>query len=49
MTSPKSHDIGDDFDLLVAYSMACTLESDDVCAMEYEKISFGSLDEVINV
>lgn len=29
--------------------MECTLKSDEVCAMEYEKISFGSLDEVINV
>ena len=29
--------------------MACTVESDEVRAMEYGRISFGSLDDVINV
>ena len=28
--------------------MACTLESEDVSTMEYERIRFGSLNEVIN-
>lgn len=49
MTSPKSHNVGGEFDHLVAYSMACTLESEDVSAMEYGKMCFGSLDEVIKV
>ena len=45
----NSHNNGGDFDHLVAYSMACTLESVKVCVMEYGTISFGSLDEVIDV
>ena len=49
MTSSKSHDVGGDFDHLVAYSMVCTLENEDVNAMEYGRINFGSLDEVIKV
>ena len=28
----NSHNVGGDFDHLVAYSMACTLKSDEVCA-----------------
>ena len=41
----SSHDVEGDFDHLVAYSMACTLESGDVCN---GRISFRSLDEVMN-
>ena len=49
MTTPKSHGVGGDFDHLVTYSMASTFENDEVCVIEYGRISFRSLDEVINV
>ena len=38
----------DEFDHLIGHVLACTLESEDVSDMGNERISFGSLDEVIN-
>lgn len=35
------------FDPLIAHAMSCTLEKEDVSAMRYEKLRFGSLQEVI--
>ena len=49
MPSLKSHVIGEDFEHLIAHALSCTLESEDVSAMEYEGLKFGSLDEVIKV
>ena len=46
--SSKSHFDGGEFDHLVAYSLACTIESDVVSARKYESISFGSINEVID-
>ena len=45
----NSYGVGGDFGHLVDYSVACTLEREEVCAKEYGRISFTSLDEVINV
>ncbi|XP_057538245.1 uncharacterized protein LOC130815781 [Amaranthus tricolor] len=45
----KSHHNGGELDHLVAYSLACTLEGDSVCAKGYGNLYFGSLDEVIKV
>lgn len=39
--------VGDNFDHLIAYSIACTLENDVGCAMGHEEFKFGSLHEVI--
>ena len=44
----KSHFGGGEFDHLVAYSLACTFESEVVSARKYDGICFGSLNEVIN-
>ena len=49
MPSPKSHAIGEDFEHLIAHALSYTLESEDVSAMEYGGLKFGSLDEVIKV
>lgn len=48
MTSPKSHNVGGEFDHPVTYPMACTFENEDLGAMEYGRIRFGSLNEMIN-
>ena len=37
----------DDFDHLIAHSMACTLENEVGCAMGHEWLRFGSFHEVI--
>ena len=39
----------DDFDYLIVYSLACTLEESDVYAMRPDKLMFESLHVVINV
>ena len=49
MPSPKSHTIGEDFVYLIAHIISCTLESEDVSAMDYGGLNFGSLDEDIKV
>ena len=50
----KSHNDGGEFDQgefddLVAYSMACTIENDDECELKYGLIRFGPLDKMIEV
>ena len=45
-SSSKSHLDGGEFDHLVAYSMACTIENDDEHELKHGVIRFGSLDEV---
>ena len=47
-SSSKSHLDGGEFDHLVAYSLAYTFENGVVSAREYERISFGSINEVID-
>lgn len=47
MSSPKSPYEGDEFDHIIAHTMSCTLEKEDVSAMAYEELRFGSLHEVI--
>lgn len=47
--SPKSHAIGEDFEHLIAHTLSCTLESEDVSAMEYGGLKLSTLDEVIKV
>ena len=49
MLSSKSHLDGGEFDHIVAYSMACTIENDDEHELKHRVIRFGSLDEVIKV
>ena len=49
MPSPKSQAIGEDFEHLTARAVSCTLESEDVSAIEYGGLKFGSLDKVIKV
>lgn len=46
MSSFKSH--FDRGEYLVAYSLACTFENDNVCAKGFGSICFGSLNEVID-
>ena len=41
------YNIGDEFDHLIAYALACTLESEDVNSMGFGRICFGLLNEVI--
>ena len=45
--SVNFHGVGGDFAHLIAYYITCILESDDVCALGYGRIKFGSLDEII--
>ena len=46
--SPKSPSVGDDFDHLIAYSMACTLENHvQQRAMGHEGFKFVSLHKMI--
>ena len=45
--SANSHGEGDDFDHLIAYPVACTLKSNNGCAMGHEMLRFESLHEVI--
>ena len=47
MLSPKSQTI--DFEHIIAHALSCTLENEDVSAMEYWELKFGSIDEVIKV
>ena len=49
LSSLKSQAIGDDFEHLIAHTLSCTLESEDVSVIEYGRLKFGSLDEVIKV
>ena len=49
MPSPKSHAISEDFKHLIAHALSCTLDSEDISAMEYGGLNFGSLDELIKV
>ena len=47
MSSPKSQAI--DFEHIIAHALSGTLESEDVSAMEYWELKFGSIDKVIKV
>ena len=41
------HDLGDNFNHLVAHALSCTNENDDVCAKKYGSICFEPLSEVM--
>lgn len=46
-SSHKSHRDRGEFDHLIAYSLACTFENEVVSERNYERICFGSLNEVM--